>query len=450
MNKTRSITSGPILSSLLSFALPVLLSLLLQALYGGVDLLIVGQFAGTADVSGVATGSMLMQTVTTTLAGLAMGVSILIGEHIGAGKTESAGHAIGNGILLFAGIAALLTAVLVPGAGMLVRLLHAPQEAFAETRTYVAICGAGVTFIIAYNVLGAVFRGIGDSKTPLLTVAIACAVNIAGDLLLVAVLHMGSAGAALATVLAQGVRVAASFAIIRRRTLPFAFGRRHLRLDARVIGKELRLGVPIALQDLLVGTSFLIIQSVVNTFGVVASAGVGVAERVCAFIMLPPSAFSQSVSTFVAQNMGASRPDRAKRSLACAIAVAFSAGAAMGLITFFRGDLLASAFSTDAQVIAAAHDYLRAYAIDCALTPFLFCFIGYYTGCERTLFVMLQGLIGAFLVRVPVVLLVSRLPGVTLFTIGLSTPASSLVQIAMCVTLFVLLERRNAKSSQRR
>ena len=445
MDKKRRLTDGNILSSLLLFALPVLLSLFLQALYGGVDLLIVGRFAGTADVSGVATGSMLLQTVTMTLSGLAMGVTILVGEHIGAGHGEQASRAIGGGILLFAALSALLTALIVPGAGLLVRLMHAPQEAFAETRAYVAICGTGILFIIAYNVLGAIFRGLGDSKTPLLTVAIACGINIVGDLLLVAVFHLGAAGAALATVLAQAVSVGASLLIIRRQTLPFSFKRQHLLTGVRMIRKELRLGIPIALQELLVGASFLIIQSVVNTFGVVASAGVGVAERVCVFIMLLPSAFSQAMSAFVAQNMGAGKPDRARRALFCGIAMALSAGIVIGIATFLRGDLLAALFSGDAQVISAAHDYLRAYAIDCVLTPFLFCFIGYYTGCERTLFVMAQGIIGAFLVRVPVVLLMSRLPDTTLFLIGLGTPASSSVQIALCAGLYIYLARKDKR-----
>lgn len=445
MEKTRNLTEGNILSSLIHFAVPVLFTLFLQALYGGVDLLVVGQFAQTPDVSGVATGSMLLQTITMIITGLAMGITILVGENIGKREPERAGRAIGGGICLFAVFAVLLTALMVGGAEVLARLLHAPEAAFSHTVTYIRICGAGSLFIVAYNVLGAVFRGIGDAKTPLLTVSIACVINIVGDLLLVAVFHMGAAGAAVATVAAQAISVLISIVIIRKKSLPFTFQRKFIRFDKKMIATELKLGTPVALQELLVGISFLLIQTVVNSFGVVASAGIGVAEKVCVFIMLVPSAYMQSMSAFVAQNMGAANPYRAKKALMYGIMTAFAVGVGMAYLTFFHGDLLSSVFSKDMEVVAASHSYLKAYAIDCMLTPFLFCFTGYYNGCEKTLFVMIQGFIGAFLVRIPIVYLVSRMAGATLFQIGLGTPASSLVQIALCVGMFFHLERASRR-----
>lgn len=442
MGKTRSLTEGKILSTLIRFAIPVFFALFLQALYGGVDLLVVGQFAQTADVSGVATGSMLLQTVTMIITGLTMGITILVGEKIGEKRPKEAGEAIGGGICLFAVLGIVLTIVLVGGAKFIAGLMQAPESAFDQTVTYIRICGAGSIFIVAYNVLGGVFRGIGDSKTPLMTVAIACVVNIFGDLLLVAVFHMGTAGAALATVAAQAVSVLISFLVIRKKTLPFSFSRKCIRFSKRIIGTELRLGVPVALQEFLVGISFLVIQMIVNTFGVEASAGVGVAEKVCSFLMLVPSAYTQSMSAFVAQNMGAGNPMRAKKALACGIGTSLIAGIIMGYLAFFHGDILASIFSADDLVIADAHSYLKAYAIDCLLTPFLFCFTGYYNGREKTLFVMIQGIVGAFCVRIPIVYVVSRIAGATLFEIGLGTPASSLVQITLCLIMFVWMEKK--------
>lgn len=419
MAKTHSLTQGNILGTLIRFAVPVFFTLFLQALYGGVDLLVVGQFASTADVSGVATGSMLLSTVTMIITGLSMGITILVGERIGSQRPKEAGRAIGSGICLFIVFGILLALIMIGGAGSL--------------------------FIIAYNVLGAVFRGIGDSKTPLLTVMIACVVNICGDLLLVAVFHMGAAGAAIATVAAQAVSVIISLAVIRKRQLPFEFSRKFIRFNKNIILTEIRLGAPVALQELLVGISFLVIQTIVNTFGVAASAGVGVGEKVCTFIMLVPSAYMQSMSAFVAQNMGAGNPLRAKKALGYGVLTAFTVGVIMGILTFFHGDVMASIFSKDPAVIADAHSYLKAYAIDCMLTPFLFCFTGYYNGCEKTMFVMIQGIVGAFLVRIPVVYLVSRIPGATLFQIGLGTPASSLVQITLCLLMFVYLEKKSKK-----
>lgn len=442
MNQKHSLTEGNILKSLLTFAVPVFFSLLLQALYGGADLLIVGRFADTVDVSGVATGSMLLSTVTNIITGLSMGITIAVGEKIGLKKERDAGKAIGAGIWLFAVFAVALTAFLAAGAPVLAGLLHAPEAAFVQTVRYIRICGAGAVFIVSYNVLGAVFRGIGDSKTPLLTVIIACLINIAGDLLLVAGFHMGTAGAAMATVAAQAVSVVISLILIRRRTLPFTFQKEDIHFEKQLIGKELKLGIPVGLQELLVGTSFLVIQTVVNSFGVTASAGIGVAEKVCVFIMLVPSAYMQSMSAFVAQNMGAGNPKRADRALLCGVSTAFCVGLLMGVLTFFHGDIMAAMFSSDAAVIEAAHSYLKAYAIDCLLTSFLFCFIGYFNGREKTLFVMLQGLIGAFGVRIPIVWLVSRIPGATLFRIGLATPASSLVQVTLCLGMFFWIHRK--------
>lgn len=446
MARTGNLTEGKIFTTLIKFAVPVFLTLFLQALYGGVDLLIVGQFAETADVSGVATGSMLLSTVTNVTTGLSMGITILVGERIGRGDRNGAGRAIGGGIFLFAVFGVVLTLVMLFGAETLASLLHAPEEAFAETVMYIRICGGGSLFIVAYNVLGAIFRGIGDAKTPLVTVLIACVINILGDLLLVEVFHLGAAGAAIATVAAQAVSVIVSLFLIRRKKLPFDFSGKYVRYTKEVVNTEIKLGAPVSLQELLVGISFLVIQTIVNTFGVVDSAGVGVAEKVCVFIMLVPSAYMQSMCAFVAQNRGAGNPRRAKKALGYGVASAFVVGVIMCFVTFLHGDLLSSVFSKDPDVIAASHSYLKAYAIDCLLTPFLFCFTGYFNGCEKTFFVMLQGIIGAFCVRIPVAWMISRMAGATLFQIGLGTPASSLVQIILCVGMFLFLEKRKAGS----
>ena len=449
MENTKNFTNEGVLKSLIKFAIPVLAALFLQSLYGGVDLLIVGQFAETADVSGVATGSLLMQTVTMVITGLSMGITIYVGQKIGEGKSEEAGKAIGAGVVLFVLIGMILSAILVIFTKDLANMLHAPQEAFAQTCEYILVCGLGTIFIGLYNLLGAIFRGIGDSKTPLLTVFIACVFNIAGDLLLVAVFGLGSMGAALATVIAQAASVIISIFIILKKPLPFVFKKEYIRFDTRIIMKELQLGTPIALQELLVGLSFLVIQTVVNSIDVVASAGVGVAEKVCGFIMLVPSAFSQSMSAFVAQNIGAGFKDRAVKALKYGIATSFCVAIVIGSFTFFKGDLLANIFTKDAEVIVQAHDYLKAYAIDTFLTAILFCFIGYYNGCGNTFFVMLQGIVGAFCVRVPVVILISNLEHTNLFHIGLATPLSSVFQIALCLIFMVYTNRsKNPKRNE--
>lgn len=252
---------------------------------------------------------------------------------------------------------------------------------------------------------------------------------------------MGAAGAALATVLAQAASVFFSIIIIRRKELPFAFSVKDIRFNGIYIKKILGLGIPIALQDLLVSISFLVILAIVNGLGLTASAGVGVAEKMCGFIMLVPSAYMQSMSAFVAQNIGAEKPRRARMALLCGIASSLAVGIVIAYMSFFHGDILAGIFSKDADVIHAAADYLRAYAIDCIFTSFLFCFIGYFNGCGKTTFVMLQGIIGAFGVRLPVSWLMSRQAEVSLFHIGLATPASTIVQIVLCGVYFVVTLR---------
>lgn len=445
MKRTGSFIEGPILSPLLRFTFPVLLALFLQAMYGAVDLMVVGRFGQPADVSAVSTGSQMMHTVTCLVTGLSMGTTVLLGQKLGEGRQEEGGQVLGSAIALFAAVALGLTAVMVWAASPMARLMQAPTEALDQTVTYVRICSGGAVFIVAYNVLGAMFRGIGDSKTPLLTVFIACVVNIAGDLLFVGGLGLGVAGAALATVLAQGVSVALSLVFTAHRGLPFPFSRRDIRFDPRYTGRILRLGAPVALQDVLVSISFLAIAAIVNGLGVIASAGVGVAEKLCGFIMLVPSSFGQSLSAFVAQNIGAGRRDRAKRAMLYGMGASLCCGVVLAWLSFFHGDLLAGLFARDGSVIGAAADYLRAYAIDTMLTSILFCFIGYFNGRGNTTFVMAQGIVGAFLVRIPVSLFMSRLEPVSLFRVGLATPCSTVVQIALFLGCYAVTAARDRR-----
>ena len=442
MEKKNSFTQGPILRPMLRFALPVLGALLLQTMYGAVDMLVVGQFAQAADVSAVSTGSWLMQLVTALVTGVSMGTTVLLGRRIGEKRPEEAGRLIGASIVLFALMTAVITVLMECFAAPIARIMQVPQEAFAATLQYVRICAGGAVFIVAYNVMGSVFRGLGNSRIPLMTVAIACVVNIAGDLLLVGVLRMAAAGAAIATVAAQGISVALSLLIIRKQKLPFAFRLRDIRWDAPRMGEVLRMGLPIALQDVLVSISFLAITAIVNSLGVIVSAGVGVAEKLCGFVMLVPSAFGQSMASIVSQNIGAKQHARARKCMLYGIGASLTAGAVMAYHAFFHGDLLSALFARDAQVVAVSADYLKAYAIDTLLTSVMFVMVGYFSGCGKTFFVMLQGILGAFGVRIPVSFAMSRLTPVSVFAVGLATPASTALQIVLCVTYYLLLRRR--------
>ena len=324
---------------------------------------------------------------------------------------------------------------------------RAAVETLPEIRQQLEQAGTRMIFITA-----GMGGGTGTGASPviaklakemgLLTVAIACVINIVGDLVLVGVFHLGAAGAAIATVTAQAVSVIVSLVLIRRKELPFAFHRFYVRFDPVYVRAILRVGIPIALQELLVQFSFLFIQVVVNGMGVTQSAAVGVAEKAVGFLMLVGSAYMQSISAFVAQNNGAGQYNRSKKALFYGIETAFAAGVVMAALAFFGGGALASLFSREAAVIAGAHEYLKAYAFDCLLTAIFFCYVGYFNGCGKTIFVMAQGVIGAFCVRVPAVFLLSRAADASLFRIGLATPLSSLVQIFLCLGAYRYYQKK--------
>ncbi|MBQ4090571.1 MAG: MATE family efflux transporter [Clostridia bacterium] len=446
MENKNSFIQGGILGPLVKFTFPVLFALILQSMYGAIDLLVVGRFGAAADVSAVSTGSQIMHTITAIMVGLSMGTTVLLGQSIGRRDLKAAGDTVGAGICLFTALGTLVTIVMLIAGNALVGIMQTPAEAFDPACDYVLVCSAGTLFIIAYNLLGGVFRGMGDSRTPLIAVAIACAANILLDLLFVAVFGMGAMGAALATVLAQAISVGISFILIRRRGLIFPFSAKQLRFDIGIIKETLRMGIPIALQDFLVSISFLVLLAIVNSLGLIISAGVGVAEKLTSFIMLVPSAFMQSMSAFVAQNIGANQPGRAKKALLYGMATSFGVDVIMAAAAIFFGDRLASIFTSDPAVIEAAALYLMSYGIDTLLVSFLFCFSGYFNGCGRTTFVMAQGIVGAFCVRIPVAFIMSRIPGISVFFIGLATPCSTIVQIALCVWYYLRTEKRSRLS----
>ena len=451
-NKT-DFTSGKIYMPLIKFMIPVFCASLLQVMYGAVDLIVVGRFAETADVSAVSTGSQVTSTITSVIMGLTMGVTVLLGHSIGMKKLDEAGSVIGGGIVFFVIVAAVVTAVIPANAGAIATILKAPAEAFEQSVAYIRICMLGAIFIVAYNVLCSIFRGIGDSKTPLMAVMIACVVNIFGDMFLVAKCHMGSAGVAIATVAAQAVSVVVCLVVLSKRALPFNFNRSMVRFDKKIIGKIVQIGAPLAFQDFLVSVSFLVVIAIVNNLGVVISAGVGVASKVNGFVMLFPSAMSQAVSVFSAQNYGAAQYERAAKGLKYGVITALCVSSVVFCVAFFRGDILASFFSNDPEVIAAAAQYLKGFSPDTILTSVMFCFTGFFTGFQRTGFVMCQGIASAFGIRIPIAYFMSKQVPASVSRIAMATPSSTFVQCILCFVYFrhvkkQIMNRKNGKDAQ--
>lgn len=428
-------TTGSILKKMVLFMVPILGSLILQAMYGAVDLMVVGRFGTTSGLSGISTGSNIMNFATFVVSGFAMAVTVLISRYIGMSRKDSLSELIGATIVLFSTIAVFCTFGLIFFARPLATLMQAPAEAMDLTVTYVRICGAGFLLITAYNTISAVFRGLGDSKSPLLFVFIACVVNIFGDLLFVAVFHMNVAGAALATVMAQGVSVLLSFRIMKLQSLPFRLERKNISWNGEV-KKILNVGFPIALQEFLTQMSFLALCAFVNTLGLAASGGYGVASKVQSFVMLIPSALMQSMASFVSQNVGARKEKRAFRSMLTGMAVGGSVGIAVFFCVIFFGDRMAACFTADPQVIAKAFDYLRGFALEAIVTAVLFSFMGYYNGHSRTFWVMIQGLAQTFLVRLPMAYFMSVQPDASLTNIGLAAPCATIFGIILNIVYY--------------
>ncbi|WP_418751525.1 MATE family efflux transporter [Frisingicoccus sp.] len=421
-------TQGSIAGKLLKFMVPILGALVLQAMYGAVDLLVVGRFGTDAGISAVATGTNIINLVTFVITSLTMGVTVVISRFLGERKPERIGKVIGGAVCFFALLSVVLMVLLLAFAPIFSSWLNAPEAAFDLTVTYVRICGAGIVFVVAYNVISGIFRGLGNSRLPLIFVAIACVTNIIGDLLFVAVFHMNVAGAALATILAQAVSVVLSWIIIRRQNLPFTMSRKDIGFHREILF-FLQTGVPIAFQELLTNISFLILCAIINGIGLEASSGYGIAQKVVAFVMLVPSSLMQSMSAFVGQNVGAGREDRARKAMYTGMAIGAFIGIFIFAVSFFRGDVPSALFTSNPEYIAKSAEYLRGFSPEAILTCVVFSFIGFFNGHGRTMPVMFQGITASFLVRVPLSYLFSLKPDATLVDIGLAVPAASVYGI---------------------
>ena len=442
-------TQGSILKKLVAFMMPVLGALILQAAYGAVDLLVVGRFGSTSGLSAVSTGSQVLNLVTFVVVQFAMGITVLIARYLGEKKPEKIGAVIGGGAIVFTIISVVLFIVMVCFAHPISILMQAPEEAVDLTASYVRICGGGIFFIVAYNLLSAIFRGLGDSKSPLLFVLVACIVNVVGDLALVAGLHMDAAGAAIATVSAQALSVVFAVVLLIKKELPFSIARKDFRLNPQC-KKFLKIGLPLALQEFLTQVSFLALCAFVNRLGLEASSGYGVACKIVNFAMLVPSALMQSMASFVSQNIGAGKKKRAKKSMFTGIGVGLVVGCLVFALVMLKGDMLAGFFTTDAAVIENGYAYLKGFALETIVTAILFSMVGYFNGNNKTIWVMTQGLIQTLLVRLPLAYFMSIQPNASLTKIGLAAPISTMVGVVLNIGFYVYLNRAEQKNAKER
>lgn len=434
-------TQGSVLKKMVSFMIPILGALVLQAAYGAVDLLVVGRFGSTSGLSAVSTGSQVLNLVTFVVTQLAMGVTVLIARYIGEKKRDMIGRVFGGATIVFAIISCGLFLLMVSLAHPISVLMQAPAEAVDLTAAYVRICGGGIFFIVAYNLLAAVFRGLGDSRSPLIFVAIACVINIIGDLVLVAGFHLDAIGAAIATVCAQAVSVFFAVGLLLKKKDVIRITRSDFCLNQQC-RRFLTIGIPLALQECLTQGSFLALCAFINRLGLEASSGYGVACKIVNFAMLIPSALMQSMASFVSQNVGAGNEKRARKSMYTGIGIGLVIGCVVFVLVLFKGDLLTSLFTTDSAVIEKGYDYLKGFAPETIVTAILFSMIGYFNGHNRTVWVMLQGLIQTMLVRLPLAYYMSIQPNASLTNIGLAAPVATVFGIVLNTVYFVWCNRK--------
>lgn len=445
MNDRQVFSEGPIISKLLIFMLPILGALALQVFYGAVDMAIVGNFSTTEATAGVSIGSQVISYATYMISGMATAVTVFLGRYIGEKRPEKAGEVIGSSIILFAFITVIFSVLFCAFAEPLLRLLNLNEAAMGEGISYTVICGAGCICITAFNLLGAIFRGTGDSRTPLLAVAIACVINIAGDLVLVKGFDMGAAGAAYATMGAQAISVVISLAVTVKRSkkgaLPFNFGIRYIRPYFSLMKEIIKAAIPLALNEILLGVSFLVLSAVMNKLGTEAAAAVGVAGKISAFIMIFTSAFSQSLAAFVAQNVGAGKMDRAKKAWIYGTAIACGGGLVMLILMFVFGMFLCGLFSSDAEVIRLSFEFTKAYAIDTVFSAAMFCTCGYLNGCGRPQITLAQCIVGV-VVRIPMAFLLMNTGGGSMFITGLCVPISTIAQLIFLLIYMGITDKK--------
>jgi len=443
----KNLTNGSVLKNIAYFSLPYLLSYFLQTLYGLADLFIIGQFEGVASTTAVSIGSQVMHMLTVMIVGLAMGSTVCIGQAVGAGDKKHASAAIGNTVTLFMLLSVVITALLLALVRPIVSVMSTPAEAADGTRAYLTICFIGIPFITAYNIISSIFRGLGDSKSPMIFIAVACAANIALDYIFIGAMGLGPAGAALGTTLSQAISVVFSLVVILRRKSGISLERRDLHPQRDTMGRLLRIGVPVAAQDGLIQIAFIVITVIANRRGLDAAAAVGIVEKIISFVFLVPSSMLSTVSALCAQNIGAGKQARAEQTLRYAVIIAVSFGIIIALLTQFISEQAVGLFTPDVIVITLGGQYLRGYIWDALFAGIHFCFSGYFCACGRSEISFIHNISAIALVRIPGVYLTSKLFPDTLFPMGLATAAGSLLSVIICVIAFALLKKHNVKTA---
>jgi len=426
MNKfENNLSEGSVLKKLIVFSLPFLASNLIQSLYNVADMLVVGKFCGPESMSGVNIGGQVTFILTNIIIGFSVGATVLIGQYIGAGNREALKKVISTILTLLIGLGLVITVIMLIFKGYVLDLIQTPPESYGESDRYLTVTLAGIVFIFVYNALSAILRGMGDSKSPFYFITIACLTNIVLDLIFVAVFDWAAWGAAFATVISQGLSVVLCVIYMIKRKFQFDFKPSSFKIDKEQLKLIFKIGLPTSIQNGVTSMSFLFLTAIINTIGVTASAAAGAVGKFNSFVFMPSIAMSASVSTMSAQNIGAGRLDRAVR--ACKIGIVFSACISYTLfavVQIFPENII-SIFGKDADMIKAGVTYMRAFSFDFLIIPFIFCLNGLFIGGGHTMFTLVNSMISAVLLRVPVCYIFAVVFDRGLAGVGLGAPVAS-------------------------
>lgn len=441
----RDLTSGSVFKTILYFSLPYLLSYFLQTLYGMADLFIIGQFAGVSSTTSVSIGSQIMHMITVMIVGLAMGSTVMIGTAVGAKDNKKASLAVGNTFTLFILLSLAGTAILLLAVRLIVSVMSTPAEAVAETTQYLTICFIGIPFITAYNIISSIFRGMGDSKSPMYFIAVACIFNIALDYLFIGHMGMGAAGAALGTTLSQTISVIISLVVIIKRKMIPDISKTDFKPKKSILSRLLKVGFPVAIQDGFIQIAFIIITIIANKRGLNDAAAVGIVEKIIGILFLVPSSMLSTVSALSAQNIGAKKLDRADKALKYAVIITLVFGVIASTAIEFTAEQTVHIFTDSDTVAVLGSQYLRSYVWDCAIAGIHFCFSGYFCAFGLSNISFIHNAASIILARIPLSYLASEMYADTLFPMGMAAPIGSLLSVIICIAAFVMMKRKPEK-----
>ena len=444
----QKLTEGSISRSLIRFSLPFLVSNLIQILYGLVDLYIIGRYCNSAVITAVSVGSQVMHLVTVVITSLLMGTTVMISHGIGANDSQKIKKNIGNSTTFFTIFSVALCIIMLLFNNTLLKLLSVPEESFKEAKIYLVICFLGIPFITMCNLLSAILRGLGDSKTPMYFVAIACVVNIILDFLFIGILKLSAMGAALGTVIAQSISVFLGLFIIRRKKLNLNLSKSDFFLEPFTLKKNFSVGIPIAFQDGIVQLSFIIITNIANGRGIEMAAAVGIVEKIISIMFLIPSSMLSSISTFCAQNAGANLHKRAKKALALGILITSISGIIISLLTQISPESLIAIFTNESEVQQFGGQYLRSYVTDCIFAGIHFCFSGYFAAYQKSLLCFIHNIASVVLARIPISEIATILYPQNLFPMGMAAPLGSILSDVICIVFFIIFFRKISKTDK--